>query len=39
VDSLEDASINYIAQPKRYGTLLAPVPWSADADFVANVKP
>jgi hypothetical protein len=38
VHSLEDVSINYITQPRRQGTLVASTPWTADADFVANIK-
>jgi len=39
VDSVNDVGINYGSQPFRKGTLRAPTPWTADADFVATVKP
>jgi hypothetical protein len=39
VQSLDEVSINDIAQPHRYGTVMAMTPWTADADVVANVKP
>jgi hypothetical protein len=39
VESLNEASINYVAQPHRYGTVMAATPETADSDVMANVKP
>ena len=38
MDSVDDVSINYVAQPNCQGILLALVPWTTDADFVAIVR-
>ena len=38
MDSVDDISINYVAQPNCQGILLALVPWTTDADFVAIVR-
>jgi hypothetical protein len=39
VESLDEISINYIAQPHHYGTVMAVTPKTADVDVIANVKP
>jgi hypothetical protein len=36
---LDEVSINYVAQPHHYGTVMVATPKTADVDVVANVKP
>jgi hypothetical protein len=38
VGSLDEVSINYVAQPHRKGTVMAATPEIADSDVMANVK-
>jgi hypothetical protein len=39
VESLDEVNFNYVTQPRRYGTMMATTPETADSDVVAKVKP
>jgi hypothetical protein len=39
VESLDEVSINYVAQPRCYGTVMVATSETADSDVEANVKP
>jgi hypothetical protein len=38
VESLDEVSINYVAQPHRYGTVMVATSETANSDVMANVK-
>jgi hypothetical protein len=39
VESLDEVNINYVAQPRRYGTVMVTTSETTDSDVTANVKP
>jgi hypothetical protein len=39
VESLDEVSINYVAQPHHYGIVMATTTKTADVDVMTNVKP
>jgi hypothetical protein len=39
MESLDEVSINYVAQPRRQGPMMVATSEIADSNIVANVKP